>query len=591
MKKKVMFFLPIILLIISSILYIFSSNNNNEIVSNKKEIVNNSFLTLMLEQEDGTYLESTSNTWPEGNYVFNSTLSRCENGGELEFDRETNRVILYNNKSDACYVYFDLYNLVEISNVVANTTYNSITLTVTTSGGENPVDRYYFSIDGGLSYEESNTSSYTFNNLTENHEYEIKVYVKDTAGYDSNEYSLTATTDAYVNPRVNSVTVTNTTTNSITVSVNASGGTNSISRYYYSSNGGSSYANTTSNTYTFTNLSPGQTYNIRVYVVDTNGIQSNVYPLSVQTDDGVLLADYIKGLYTSQGANGIYYHTSSLANGAGDNSYRYSGANPNNYVCFGSDASTCPSDNLYRIIGVFEDEVKLIKADYTTTSQTGSGGAYYGAYSSSTSYYKGDMNTSNIATYYWNLSGSNTWSSISLTTTNLNTTFLNSFEDNTWKDKIVSHTWKVGGMTYQNGYSSNAKTAYNYEVGSNSSSTIWSGKIGLMYVSDYYYGASPTYWTYPGYTSSSYPDSNGNYGSSYDYRAATGSNWMYMGLNEWTISNYSSSTAGASGVGYSGTVINYFANTSFAVRPSFYLNSNVTYVSGTGTESDPFRIA
>ncbi len=55
---------------------------------------------------------------------------------------------------------------------------------------------------------------------------------------------------------------------------------------------------------------------------------------------------YIKTLYTSQGSNGIYYHTSSLANSTGDNSYRYAGSNPNNYVCFGSTASTCPSANL-----------------------------------------------------------------------------------------------------------------------------------------------------------------------------------------------------------------------------------------------------
>ena len=28
-----------------------------------------------------------------------------------------------------------------------------------------------------------------------------------------------------------------------------------------------------------------------------------------------------------------------------------------------------------------------------------------------------------------------------------------------------------------------------------------------------------------------------------------------------------------------------------AVRPTFYLNSNVTYVSGSGTQTDPYRIA
>ena len=47
---------------------------------------------------------------------------------------------------------------------------------------------------------------------------------------------------------------------------------------------------------------------------------------------------------------------------AGDNSYRFSGANPNNYVCFGSNEANCLEDNLYRIIGVFNNQVKLIKA-------------------------------------------------------------------------------------------------------------------------------------------------------------------------------------------------------------------------------------
>ena len=44
------------------------------------------------------------------------------------------------------------------------------------------------------------------------------------------------------------------------------------------------------------------------------------------------LANYITSLYTTDGENGLYLHDTDLANGAGDNSYRYSGANPNNYV-------------------------------------------------------------------------------------------------------------------------------------------------------------------------------------------------------------------------------------------------------------------
>ena len=90
------------------------------------------------------------------------------------------------------------------------------------------------------------------------------------------------------------------------------------------------------------------------------------------------LAEYVISQYTgTQGENGIYYHNSTLANGAGDNSYRYAGANPNNYVCFGSDTSPCPEDNLYRIIGVFDNQVKLIKANIAKSNLLGTDGTYY----------------------------------------------------------------------------------------------------------------------------------------------------------------------------------------------------------------------
>lgn len=263
----------------------------------------------------------------------------------------------------------------------------------------------------------------------------------------------------------------------------------------------------------------------------------------------MLLADYIKGLYTSQGANGLYYHTSSLANSAADNSYRYAGSNPNNYVCFGSDAATCPSANLYRIIGVFGDEVKLIK---------------------STSY----------GVYRWNSGTSNTWDSSTKPDirSTLNTTYFNTL-DEVWQTKIATHAFKVGGMRQQNGFESNAKTAYNYEVGSNSSITTDSMKIGLMYLSDYYYGASPTYWTYPGY------DSSGN-----DYRAATGSNWTHLGSYEWTISRSSGFLNYAFRVNSKGYVHNSVVTGSYAVRPVFYLTSSTNYVSGSGSSTDPIRI-
>ena len=588
-KKKVVLCSIISIILIGGIILAYNLGKSDfpTLAESKPEkLINNSFLTLMLEQSDGTYQESTSNTWPSGNYAFNSELSRCENGGELRWDRESGIVELLSNKSDACYVYFDLYNVVQISNVEATTTYNSITVTVTTSGGENPVDKYYFSIDGGNSYQESSTPSYTFSNLTMNHEYTIQVYAKDTLGYESNEETIKVTTDNYVNPVVNSVTITDTTTSSISISVSASGGTNSVATYYYSINNGA-YTSSTSNTKTFTGLSMGTTHTIKVYVKDTNGVDSTVKTTSAETESEIFLADVcsngtnlatcIKNYYNEAGQemSSMYYHTSSLANSAADNSYRYAGANPNNYVCFGSTASTCPSDNLYRIIGVFGSEVKLIKADYTTTTMTGSGGDYKGAYSYDTSYYKGSMNTSNIANYYWNnssgSSSTNTWSASRLNKTNLNSSLNSSYISyigTTWSNKIATHTWYVGGYST---FSATPKTFYNAE----SSGTTYRAKIGLMYASDYGYAASNSYWT-------TKMDS---------YSSAINNNWMHMGLTEWTISRSTSTSYYAFGV-HSGGKLNYYdvCNFNNAVRPVFYLTSSTTYVSGSGSSADPIRI-
>ena len=296
----------------------------------------------------------------------------------------------------------------------------------------------------------------------------------------------------------------------------------------------------------------------------------------IQQEKIQTLAEYVISQYTgTDGENGLYYHDADLANGAQDNSYRYAGASDevNNYVCFGSTASPCPSDNLYRIIGVFGNQVKLIKADYTTTTMTGSGGDYYRAYSASTSYYKGSMSTSNIASYYWNRSNGtssrNTWSASRLNTTNLNSSYLG-YIGTTWQNKIATHTWYVGGYSTS---SATSKEFYNAE----STGTTWSGKIGLMYVSDYGFAASPSAWT--------------TNMSSYSSTSIRDNNWMYMGLNEWTISRDSSFSDVAFGVLSTGDLFDGTVyNNSDAVRPVFYLTSSITYNRGSGTAADPVRI-
>ena len=259
----------------------------------------------------------------------------------------------------------------------------------------------------------------------------------------------------------------------------------------------------------------------------------------------------------------------------------------NNYVCFGSDEVTCPNENLYQIIGVIDGKVKLIHAYGATTDMLGTDEGYVNTYQAewegNSSHYKGNGDLTKIGSYIWNKSGKNTWSTSTTNITNLNTNYLTYLDGKNakWKTMIADTTWYVGGMTGNNGTETNAKTAYNYEVGANkNASTTVTSKIGLMYVSDYYYAASENYWTLPGWSSS------GN-----DYRKAINENWLYTGLQDWTISRSSDNPYSAFNVFVNGGVYTSDVSTvGIAVRPSFSLFSSTAYKSGSGTATDPIRI-
>ena len=304
------------------------------------------------------------------------------------------------------------------------------------------------------------------------------------------------------------------------------------------------------------------------------------------------------GIKGDSSLTGLYHHDANLTNGAGDNSYRFAGADPNNYVCFGSDEATCPRENLYRIIGLIDDKIKLISADGAATTMLGTDEGYAKTYQAAfgrlSSYYKGNGDLAKIGSYKWNKTGTNTWSATTTNTTNLNKNFLAYLDGKNakWKTMIADTTWYVGGMTSTNGYKSNAKTAYTYEVGTNKDATTVTSKIGLMYLSEYYYAASKDYWILPGY------DQNGSWNSAYkgwlgnDYSKAYNNNWMSTGLNEWTISRYSDASDFAFGIAYDGGVgyVNVDFDLGRVVRPSFNLTSSVKYESGDGTAVNPIQL-
>ena len=341
---------------------------------------------------------------------------------------------------------------------------------------------------------------------------------------------------------------------------------------------------------TFVNYEGDQTENASSGLSAKVMIQKKMIPFHETCNDNTL-ACHIAKLYTgTQGTNNIYYHDASLTNGAGDNSYRYAGASDqvNNYVCFGSNVTPCPENNLYRIIGVFGDKVKLIKSDYATTALLGADGDYSKMYTANNwdnSAYKGN-DLANVAVYNWNKSNQNTWSLSNLNKTNLNKNFIANIGAD-WAAKIADTTWKVGGNKWANIGTQPAKTAYQNEIvnpvttNSQDNKTEYSAKIGLMYVSDYMYAAPQDKWTLVG----------NNIDASKDYRAATSVNWMYMGLVEWTISRGAGGSNGAFCVTYVGGVDNSSVGSyAFGARPVFNLTSSVNYVSGSGTAADPISI-
>ena len=286
----------------------------------------------------------------------------------------------------------------------------------------------------------------------------------------------------------------------------------------------------------------------------------------------------------------LYHHTSSLANGAGDNSYRYAGASDkvNNFVCFGSTTKPCPTDNLYRIIGVIDDKVKLIKYDYATSALLGTNGDYNDSYEPNIDYYKGSL--SKVDTYFWNYknnttinngNGSNIWSTSLLNKINLNTNYLNNIGTK-WSNMIEDATWRVSGYLTE---SVTPSEMYTEEI-TNATKTYGpndgTSKIGLVYASDYGFAASPSAWTttlldYSG------NDANGT--------SITTINWMYMGFDEVTMTPFSSYSEFVFSLYADGQVSSDAAASSlYGSRPVLYLKASVTYAGGSGTKDSPITL-
>ena len=161
------------------------------------------------------------------------------------------------------------------------------------------------------------------------------------------------------------------------------------------------------------------------------------------------------------------------------------------------------------------------------------------------------------------------------------------------RNQIDTVTWKLGGIgDGEWGSSSNGLAShwYTYERGTTvytGRPTEWQGKVGLIYPSDYGYATSG------GSTSNRTSCLNTElvhwYKSSYS--DCPNNDWLYTGTTQFTLTPNSSSSFLGYEVEYSGSIDgNGGAYGRSSVRPSIYLLSEMSILSGEGTPESPYEI-
>ena len=251
-----------------------------------------------------------------------------------------------------------------------------------------------------------------------------------------------------------------------------------------------------------------------------------------------------------------------------ENGYRYEGKNPNNYVLF--------NDELWRVIGVFnvqtqsngtQNLVKLIR------NETLDGLAWHGSNTN-------DWSASTLQTQFNNGYYNATDTTCNFYSTNTKTCYFSDTGLNsTSRNMVESVVWNLGGTSST---SATAETFYNAERGTTVYSgrpTTWTGKVGLMYPSDYGYAV----------LASSCARTT-NLGS-YSTTACAGNNWLKSDATQWTLTPYSSYSTYVFFVDFSGTLGNSGAYYGSGARPSIYLKSNIAVMGGTGEYDSPYEIS
>lgn len=308
------------------------------------------------------------------------------------------------------------------------------------------------------------------------------------------------------------------------------------------------------------------------------------------------LATHITNLYnnstkTNVTNNGIKYQydiTNGLMKDA-DGNIRYSGLGDRNYVLFNCNTYPNTSCETWRIIGVFDGKVKLIRNESIGTypwdnkDTTTGAEADYGSNDWTTArlmkllnpgYTKESVNNS----LYYNSKGGQCYAGANNAETPCDFTYTG-IKNDTTRNMIGDAKWSLLGWLDE-GVNVYADQSYKLENTSGTvytgNKTSWTGKIALPYPSDYAYSA------YLGKCTSTL----GEYSNC--------SSWMKTIFNSKTIALLTpivSSSMVFHVVGGSLDLGEPYAALDSEIFPTLYLNANVSIKTGTGTLNSPYQLS
>ena len=334
-------------------------------------------------------------------------------------------------------------------------------------------------------------------------------------------------------------------------------------------------------------------------------------------------ADTIISLYTSAAKvtatnNSITYNTAPSVSLMNDRlggtttdldggNIRYYGANPNNYIYFNcSDysnqtSSTCET---WRIIGVFDGKLKLIKGSQIGTYSWDNKNISTGAEDdrgkndwttarlmkllNPDDYYINDNNDKDsegnylgYSLYYNSASGmcftdeGVNYSACDFTSTGI--------KNDETRNMIAETTYNLGGWNDTGVY---PNEIYEYERGTTvytGRPTTWTGKIALAYPSDYGYAADLNQCKQTL--------------ANYDNSTCTSNNWMKAIITDngsnhgWLLTPDSSYSYGAWFVISDGFVYGNYADSASGAVPVLSLSSKLGIESGDGSSSNPYKLS